>query len=109
MGFQPLVNQAAATDSGAANRAGPSVNRALLGESSSIPTVFSYQQVWGRVGLMCTKGLTNLVSEEQILKRLSTATSAKQACQELLEDALSAGGSENITMIIGRTRPNPQN
>jgi serine/threonine protein phosphatase PrpC len=29
-------------------------------------------------------------------------TSAKQACEDLLQEALEGGGSDNITVIIGR-------
>jgi len=29
-------------------------------------------------------------------------TSAKSACENLLQDALDAGGSDNITVIVGR-------
>jgi protein phosphatase len=90
------------------NAPGPDVPRGILGQSSSLPDAFPFGQSWGQVGLMCTKGLTNHVSEEQIRKRLSTATSAKQACQELLEDALNAGGTENITIVVGRINPNRQ-
>ena len=30
-------------------------------------------------------------------------TSAKQCCEALLDDALAGGGSDNITIIVGRT------
>ena len=29
-------------------------------------------------------------------------TSAKQACETLLQDALDGGGSDNITIVVGR-------
>ncbi len=29
-------------------------------------------------------------------------TSAKEACEQLLQDALNAGGTDNITIIVGR-------
>jgi serine/threonine protein phosphatase PrpC len=32
-------------------------------------------------------------------------TSAKQACEQLLQDALDAGGTDNITVIVGRAVP----
>lgn len=32
-------------------------------------------------------------------------TSAKQVCEALLQDALDGGGSDNITIIVGRPRP----
>jgi serine/threonine protein kinase len=79
----------------------------IRGEGQKLPLVFQIEQRWGTVGLICTEGLTRHVSDEQIASRLATATTAKQACQELLDDALTAGGSENITIVVGRTRPNP--
>jgi len=87
---------------------GPDVSRGLLGEASGPPAAVILSQGWGQVGLICTKGLIKHVSEEQIQRRLSAATSAKQACEQLLEDALSAGGTENITIVVGRTNPNRQ-
>jgi serine/threonine protein phosphatase PrpC len=32
-------------------------------------------------------------------------TTARQACEELLQDALDGGGKDNITIIVGRTIP----
>jgi serine/threonine protein phosphatase PrpC len=29
-------------------------------------------------------------------------TSAQQVCQELLQDALEGGGTDNITIVVGR-------
>jgi serine/threonine protein phosphatase PrpC len=72
------------------------------------PTITRLDSAWGGVGLMCTQGLTKHVSDEQICERLKSMTSAKQACQDLLEDALTAGGTHNITILVGRTRPLPE-
>jgi len=47
-------------------------------------------------------GLTKHVSDERIQQRLATLTSAKQACEDLLQEALDGGGSDNITIIVGR-------
>jgi serine/threonine protein phosphatase PrpC len=33
--------------------------------------------------------------------------SAKQAAEQLLQEALDCGGSDNVTIIIGRTTPKP--
>jgi protein phosphatase len=45
------------------------------------------------------------VSDERIADRLTNMTSAKQVCEQLLEDALEDGGSDNITIIVGRQIP----
>ena len=55
--------------------------------------------------LLCSDGLTKHVSDERIADRLRTMTSAKQVCEQLLQDALEGGGSDNITMIVGRAVP----
>jgi protein phosphatase len=57
---------------------------------------------WGNVVLLCSDGLTKHVSDERIRDRLRSMTSAKQACEDLLEDALGGGGTDNITLIVGR-------
>jgi protein phosphatase len=54
------------------------------------------------VGLLCSDGLTKHVSDERIHERLSSITSARSACEDLLQDALDAGGTDNITVVVGR-------
>jgi protein phosphatase len=52
--------------------------------------------------LLCSDGLTKHVSDDRIRERLHTMTSARQACEGLLKDALDDGGTDNITIIVGR-------
>ncbi len=58
---------------------------------------------WGTVVLLCSDGLTKHVSDERIEQRFAPMTSARQLVEQLLQDALEAGGSDNITLIVGRT------
>lgn len=60
-------------------------------------------QFWGQVGLLCSDGLFKHVSDERIAERLRTMTSARQVCEDLLNDALEDGGTDNITILVGRT------
>ena len=60
---------------------------------------------WGTVALLCSDGLTAHVSDDRIRERLHSMTSAKQVCEDLLREALDAGGSDNITIIVGRALP----
>jgi protein phosphatase len=60
------------------------------------------------VHLLCTDGLTKHVSDEKIAERLKSMTSAKQACETLLQDALDGGGTDNITIIVGRALERPE-
>jgi protein phosphatase len=57
---------------------------------------------WENTHLMCTDGLTKHVPDARILERLQEMTSARGACEALLQDALDGGGSDNITIIVGR-------
>jgi protein phosphatase len=74
-----------------------------IGGSQTSPVVTGVENDWGHVHLLCTDGLTKHVSDEQIESRLRAMTGAKQVCEALLQDALDAGGSDNITIIVGRT------
>jgi protein phosphatase len=57
---------------------------------------------WGNVGMLCSDGLTRHVSDEQIRERLRTMQSARQVCEDLLQDALDGGGTDNITIVVVR-------
>lgn len=52
--------------------------------------------------LLCTDGLTEMVDDELIAEVLSEAESAQSACQTLIDLALSAGGTDNITVALAR-------
>jgi len=51
---------------------------------------------------MCSDGLTKHVTDAQIAERLRTMTSAQQVSEALLQDALDGGGTDNISIIVGR-------
>jgi protein phosphatase len=60
---------------------------------------------WRNVNLICSDGLTRHVSDERIAEILGSMTTAKHAAEQLLQEALDAGGSDNITIILGRAVP----
>ncbi|HEY8198023.1 MAG TPA: protein phosphatase 2C domain-containing protein, partial [Gemmatimonadales bacterium] len=73
-----------------------------IGGRQTAPVVTGLDMDWGHVMLLCSDGLTNHVSDERIRERLRSMTSARQACEDLLQEALEGGGSDNITIIVGR-------
>jgi protein phosphatase len=73
-----------------------------IGGSQTAPVVTRVPTTWNTVHLLCSDGLTKHVSDEKIAERLRTMTSARQACEQLLQDALDGGGTDNITICIGR-------
>jgi len=50
--------------------------------------------------LLCTDGLTNMVSDADIQKTLLQNISATEKCQQLVDQANTAGGLDNITVLI---------
>lgn len=98
---QDLVDRGVISRAAAPNLPWSNILSSAIGGSQTDPVVTSLDQEWNAVHLLCSDGLTKHVSDEQICHRLETMTSAKQACEALLQDALDGGGTDNITLIIG--------
>jgi serine/threonine protein phosphatase PrpC len=58
----------------------------------------------GSVILVCSDGLTKHVTDDEIAEQLRTMESAEQVCRALVDRALDRGGSDNITVVVGRAR-----
>ncbi len=52
--------------------------------------------------LLCSDGLTKMVTDATILKAATEANSAARACHDLIELALAAGGLDNVTVTLAR-------
>lgn len=52
--------------------------------------------------LLCTDGLTDMVSDDEIAQTLKRRPDPQDACQTLVEQALNHGGRDNITVILAR-------
>ncbi|MEO8199892.1 MAG: protein phosphatase 2C domain-containing protein [Gemmatimonadota bacterium] len=64
----------------------------------------------GCVVLLCTDGLTKHVSDDEIAEHLRTMQSSESVSRALLDLALDRGGTDNITILIGRAnRADPAN
>ena len=100
---QELVDTGVITAANAARTRWAHTLSSSIGGSQNAPVVTRLDQGWGQVGLLCSDGLTRHVPDERIAERLRTMTSARQACEALLQDALDDGGTDNITIVIGRT------
>ncbi len=69
------------------------------------PIVYRLEISWGTTVLLCTEELTKYVLDDQIRKRVTAPLSSEEACNDLVNDALAAGATESITVIVGRARP----
>jgi serine/threonine protein phosphatase PrpC len=99
---QELIDLGVITRTDAANTRLANSLSSSLGGRQTEPVVTRFDMNWSTVVLLCSDGLTRHVSDEQIRHRLSSMTSAQQVCEDLLQDALEAGGSDNITIVVGR-------
>jgi len=52
--------------------------------------------------LLCTDGLTRHVSDEEIADHFRSMESSEQLARALLDLALERGGSDNVTVLVGR-------
>jgi protein phosphatase len=57
------------------------------------------------VTLVCSDGLPKHVSDEEIGAAIARMTSAEQLCRELIDLVLERGGSDNVTIVVGRALP----
>jgi protein phosphatase len=73
-----------------------------IGGHQTAPVVKRLPNSWSTIHLLCSDGLTRHVSDERIAKRLGAIKSAQQVCEDLLQDALEGGGTDNITITVGR-------
>ena len=101
---QDLVDKGVLTPEAAERTRLAHVLSSSIGGDDTMPVVTRLESEWGIAHLICSDGLTKHVSDARIAEVLGAMTSAKQACEQLLQEALDGGGTDNITIIIGTTR-----
>jgi protein phosphatase len=52
--------------------------------------------------LLCTDGLTDLVAEGLIAEILALRRNSQEQCKALVDLALNAGGTDNVTVLLGQ-------
>ena len=102
---QDLLDQGIFTRAMAARSQYSNVLSSAIGGDEAVPVVTRMRADWKSIHLLCTDGLTKHVSDDTIRERLSSMTSSRQVCEQLLEDALAGGGTDNISIIVGRSVP----
>lgn len=104
---QELVDKGVFTRAIAARSRFNNILSSAIGADEAAPVVTRMRSEWGYTHLLCTDGLTKHVTDERIAECLRTMTSAQQACEQLLEEALEGGGTDNISIIVGRAIQKP--
>ncbi|MGL4552332.1 MAG: PP2C family protein-serine/threonine phosphatase [Gemmataceae bacterium] len=101
---QDLVDSGALSEEEASgHRFSHILTRALSAQTESVKAeVGSVELRDGDVVLLCSDGLSGMVSDADIGRILGGGGSPARLCQELVDAALAAGGRDNITAVIAR-------
>jgi protein phosphatase len=75
-----------------------------VGSSEIVPEVLVTDCTRRGVVLLCTDGLTKHVTDDEIASHMSRHAPTETTCKALVDLALSRGGTDNVTVVMGRTR-----
>jgi protein phosphatase len=101
---QALIDAGVASSDDPASRSMRHVLTAAIGslDERIEPQVQRLNLLPGDQLLLCTDGLTEMVTDELIAGVLHESKSVDGACQTLIDLALSGGGSDNVTVALAR-------
>jgi protein phosphatase len=101
---QALIEAGIAEPDDTATKAMRHVLTAALGTAGdpTDPEVQRLHLADGDQLLLCTDGLTEMVSDDSIAAVLTDAKSSAIACRGLVDLALAGGGKDNITVVLAR-------
>jgi serine/threonine protein phosphatase PrpC len=76
------------------------VTRALGGESDVLVDVRELEVRPGDLYLLCSDGLTGMLSDADIRDRLASGHSLHEICRALITDSNARGGIDNVTVVL---------
>jgi serine/threonine protein phosphatase PrpC len=76
------------------------VTRALGGESDVLVDLREIEVEPGDVYLLCSDGLTGMLSDADIRDRLGSGRPLQEICRSLIEDSNARGGIDNVTVVL---------
>ena len=78
------------------------ITRALGIEREVEVDTWSHPVRAGDIVLLCSDGLTSMISEERVAEALAGAPALEEAASRLIAEANAAGGRDNITVVLFR-------
>ena len=78
------------------------ITRALGTQGDNTPDLLAADTKRGDIWLLCSDGLSGMISDEHIERTLKKGGSLGAMADSLLEQALAAGGKDNITLVLYR-------
>jgi protein phosphatase len=98
-----LVRRGKLTEEQAAEHPQRSIITRALGPEPEVEVdTWTYPVRRGDVLLLCSDGLTSMISEQRIAQVLDSAESLDEAADNLIQEANEAGGRDNITVVLTR-------
>jgi protein phosphatase len=76
------------------------VTRALGGESDVVVDVRELEMRVGDIYLLCSDGLTGMLSDADIRERLGAQATLHEICRTLVNDSNARGGIDNVTVVV---------
>jgi PPM family protein phosphatase len=99
--IQSLVDEGRLSPAAAATHPQRSlIMRALQGSTDVDPDLTMHKAILGDRYLLCSDGLTDVVTDEAVHETLVTVPDAETAVQLLINQAIANGGPDNITCIV---------
>jgi len=72
-----------------------------LGTSPTVNGDFFYPELKnGNFILLCSDGLTNLISDDELFREVMSADNAETCCENLLKQGIARGAPDNITLVL---------
>lgn len=103
---QEMIDRGALTPERAHNSPLNHVLSSAIGADDAVPEISRLDVSHrGSITLVCSDGLTKHVNDAEIADACGRMTSSEQLCRELCDLALERGGSDNITIVVGRALP----
>ncbi|MFL5823724.1 MAG: Stp1/IreP family PP2C-type Ser/Thr phosphatase [Solirubrobacteraceae bacterium] len=98
-----LVRRGKLTEEQAAEHPQRSIITRALGPEPDVEVdTFTYPVQAGDVLLLCSDGLTSMISEDRVTEVLAGASDLEEAARTLIGQANEAGGRDNITVVLFR-------
>lgn len=76
------------------------ITRAIGTQPTVVPEVHSCTLEPGDIYFLCSDGLTDRLTDQQILNIIRGAKTVKESGEELIQDAKKKGGDDNITVVL---------
>ena len=102
---QMLIDQGLLSETKArGSRLSHVLSSAVGGKEDAQPSVLTYVLTLRKedILILCTDGLTKHVTDQEIGSMVAGDVGTSEACNRFLDTALQRGGSDNVTVIVGR-------